>query len=482
MKKIAIMLAAVLICICVPQPLTASQLEADIEQFREFVFSMHPKFSYTELTELERNVEMGIAFNYALDNLIKQLPYINSDFQLRVELQRAVAILRDNHFFIPLDEAGKQLLLPLGMRWLSDGFYLIATDEGFEEALNTRLISINGYCIYDIFEDFKSFWSVENIYNARASFANELNNPAILKALGLFDADYYTVFTFENLDGDTVKISLNKHNKTATNIDNSLLAPRGQMIYVNPFDEGGFYIPDGVLWFDYMEDYSILYIRLEMYFREICWESFAFTFPGEVKAAFDELSPRAVVIDARDNPGGDYQPFIELFEFLAENVDEGRLFHIINENSLSAALVAAAHLKNLGAVVLGQPSGQNTDFYGFFGFTASSHFQEVFEMLLEFENISLDTIINANINYETIPMSIYDALKRLDCFNYVSLTPEITLHYSGIRISVPNMFVSAALADFYALRPHITINHTIYHWIDNTDPALEYILNKILAF
>ena len=85
----------------------------------------------------------------------------------------------------------------------------------------------------------------------------------MLKALWLFDANYCTVFAFETLDGDTVEISLNKHSKTVANIDNSLLATRGQIIYINPFDEGGFYIPDGVIWFDYMQDYSILYIRLE---------------------------------------------------------------------------------------------------------------------------------------------------------------------------------------------------------------------------
>ena len=103
---------------------------------------------------------------------------------------------------------------------------------------------------------------------------------------------------------------------------------------------------DGRKWYAYMAAESILYIRLEMYVQNTN-DDVSAPFSTQVKAAFTTHAPQAVVIDARQNPGGDNAYLEELFTFLATSTPAGRLFHFIDEGSMSAAMLGAAQLKML---------------------------------------------------------------------------------------------------------------------------------------
>ena len=462
--------------------------EQDLERFRELVLETHPKFADESLVTSEQSIETRAAFETAIDELLQNLSNLN-DFEVMVGMQRAAATLRDNHFFILLAELETQEtveIYPLGFRWLTDGFYLLTTEVGFEHAINQRLVAISGRETGDIFVEFSNLWGVENIYNARSSFARLLNNPKVLLALGLSD-NGETTFSFS--DGGA--ITLGAENTVAVDINTALFFP---LFSLSNREVGNlpFFLDirgrdlNGHNWFYFMEAYDILYIRLEMYIQNMEEGIFA-PFAGEIKTAFETHTPQAVIIDARHNPGGDNAYLMELFEFLAEHTAEGMLFHFVDEGSMSASMLGAAYLKSLGAVLVGQPLGQNTNFYGFH--TASVSAEGLFFGDLDFlEDMDLDESIEIGVGtnvypyFELITITVQELLEMAEA-SEGDIAP-LAWNHPNLHVNVPNMFLSASQLfgldlDFYTLRPHVLIEHTIQDWISNRDPLLAYVISRL---
>jgi len=460
----------------------------DIEQFRELVLETHPKFADEDLRASDRSIEARVVFEEILDDLIANLSDL-TDFEIMIAMQRATAVLEDNHFNILLADFETQEMVaiyPLGFRWLTDGFYLLTTEVGFEHALNQRLTAINGRDIANIFTEFSALWSVENIYNARSTFARLLNNPLVLYALDLYEHGE-TIFSFAN----GVEITLSAEDALFVETNTALFFPAfsldnretGDLPLFLDIRGSGF---NGHNWFYYMEEYSILYIRLEMYMQNMDDGVFA-PFSDEVKATFETHMPQAVIIDARQNPGGDNAYLAELFEFLAEHTAPDMLFHFVDGGAMSASLLGAAHLKSLGAVLVGQPLGQNTDFYGFHTESVSAG-NFYFGDLDFLEDMDLDEYIDMGFGtneypyFEVVTMTVREILEMAEASEnaYVPLI----WNNQDLHVNVPNMFLSASQLfdldlDFYALRPHVLIEHTIQDWIRNHDPLLAYVIMRL---
>ena len=472
----------------------------DIDQFRTFVLETHPKFADENLANIERHMEMRMAFNDSIDTLIADVQNLN-DFEILVSMQRAAAILEDNHFCVlsaQLAEKEEIEVYPVGFRFLSDGFYLLTTIERFESALNHRLVSVSGRHIDDVFADFISLWSVENVYHARSAFARMIGNPLLLDAMNLRE-DEQVIFALEDLNGNTTQITLNTTDKVSMD---TLTAVSFPIFHKDSRAEGDLplfmdirgYAGNGHNWFEVIAEYDILYIRLEMYMQNADLETGAFApFSQDVISAFEESSPRTVIIDARHNPGGDNAYLAELFEFLAENTASGMLFHFVDEGSMSASLLGAAHLKSLGAVLVGQPLGQNTVFYGFHTVShidGGVHFSD-----LDFiEGLELDEYVQIGVGkdvypyFEVLEVTVREILEMVEGGGSeggdASSSPHLTLRHSGLHISVPNMTLSAPDLfgldlDFYALRPDVLIEYTIQDWIYNRDPLLAYVIGRL---
>jgi len=193
----------------------------DIEFFRNRVFGLHPKFTNRTLNTLPRNIEMGIAFNEHIDQLLENVPYLTK-LEILVELQRALAILESNFqqfgarsvLFRGEEETAflhqlTQNRYALEFGWFYDGFYLFrATESDYTTlVLNRRLVAINDIPIENIFTEFQNFWSLENMYNARSSFAHFLNSPGILYALGVLYGQQ-TSYTFWGDNEEMISISM----------------------------------------------------------------------------------------------------------------------------------------------------------------------------------------------------------------------------------------------------------------------------------
>jgi len=91
-------------------------------------------------------------------------------------------------------------------------------------------------------------------------------------------------------------------------------------------------------------------------------------FAPRVLAEVDRLAPRALVVDVRDNAGGDSSVIDPLLAGLRARqgiAGAGRLFTIIGRRTFSSGLLNAITLKrDLGAVLVGEPTGGKPNSYG----------------------------------------------------------------------------------------------------------------------
>ncbi|MCL1996106.1 MAG: copper amine oxidase N-terminal domain-containing protein [Defluviitaleaceae bacterium] len=488
--------------------------QADLEQLREAIIQRHGMFwddstifvpgdalgeddgQFIVWMDIPRSEALRSNTLAAFDELINNVPYL-SDFEIAVGMQSAVSNLQDNHFRVfPYEIMAADVSLFIDFRHFGGaggGFYLIGVLEEFSHALNYRITAINEVPIGIVMERFSRFMSLENIYDIRVQLGRVLHSTLMLEILGLREGGT-TTFTLES-DGNTTEITLTQAHEIHFYEDMDFSFITSQM----EGDMPAFLAMDGRNNFHFFEDHGLLYIRIEGFdptvfidgwdlMHELGAESFSeiedelrqaiaqgdiqgvITPPANVGPAYwlddefrfswdvhfgildiiEENDVQAIVIDARLNVGGDPAPFFELFQLAADTVEEGRLFYFIDGGSYSAAVTSAMAMAYLGAVIVGEPTGQNTIFYG----------------------------VLSGIGDER--------------------DPHIFLNYSQLAIEIPNLLSHAAAEDigpnfdpdaffnmspyfeFYTFRPDVLIEHTIEHWINNTDPLLEYVISRRL--
>jgi len=416
----------------------------DIIQFRNHVFAWHPKFVDSEVNTLARNIEIGIAFDEHINHLLESVPYI-TEFEIKAELQRSLALFQDNHliFGAGAQQRAETFLYnlrrnryPVEFGWFSDGFYLYRTaeDENLTNVLNHRLIAINDIPIQDILFEFGHFMSVENIYDARHQFARDLNIPGILQALNVCDGQQ-TTYTFVNQYNEAISVTMPDPLPAVLNISTYWLPHVFPipLIYSRNAGDLPFFLQNAYSahWHTFIEEYGVLYIRINGYFAWYNQEIIA-----DLIEQINEKgsSIRAAVVDARNNPGGATLFYHDLFNALANAVPQDKLFYFMNEGSISAALLGGGYLYELGATIVGQPSGQQTDFYGFYG---------------------------------SLPFPMWNLI----------------MQNSNFHLAVPNNFHTirnnGVVAPDLTFRPHVLIEYTIENWVNNYDPYLEYVLGLL---
>jgi hypothetical protein len=90
-------------------------------------------------------------------------------------------------------------------------------------------------------------------------------------------------------------------------------------------------------------------------------------FAADVLKSIDEQPPRRIVIDLRNNAGGNSQVLAPLVDGLAQRKDAlaGRLVVLVGRHTMSSALMNAVQLRDrCAARVMGEPPAQRVNHYG----------------------------------------------------------------------------------------------------------------------
>jgi len=306
------------------------------------------------LTESEFETRLG-ALEASIDDL--------DDLEMRLRVQGLLASIGDGHtavasdFFAVHHGAGgaDARFLPVELFDYDDGVRIVAATAEHADLIGSRVRAIGGQEIDAAVAAMQPYVSRDNEWGARWGVMQALGDPKALHGLGLGRVDEGFDFEVETLDGARRTVHLEAGGVAASHrvsLHEAIgVAPT---LFERDKSEHLFLSPMG----------NALYVRIDG-IRD-GHETFE-QFTERIFATAGELGARALVLDLRDNLGGQghlTQPL--LHRILASDYNaRGRLYVIVGRKTFSAAMAFAAQLDlHTAARFVGEPTGSRPNFVG----------------------------------------------------------------------------------------------------------------------
>ncbi len=315
------------------------------------------------------------AFDSAAAAIEERIPR-TEDAGLVVECMRMVALLGDGHTMLigTLPPLGFDSAVPLWLRAFEDGLYVAAAAGKAAGLAGARVVSLGGVPAEQALERVLSMTSGDNRYTRLDRASLFLMMPAVWHALGLATERGSISLEIERPGSKPERVMV-AGGAPPPGFPHAFLESEPRLpegwTSARRFGANGpprcDRRPEDAWWFEYLPDARVLYLRMrrvDMASNDVLY----FEFYRRLFAAADSLRPRALVIDLRQNHGGNNGALDALVRGLVQRpwLDrEGALFALVDRGTFSAAMNAAVFLENQTRVTfVGEPTGGRVNHYG----------------------------------------------------------------------------------------------------------------------
>jgi hypothetical protein len=335
-------------------PLSAEEgWSRDLDYLVKALKDVHPKpfFSVPESS-----------FDAQVASLKAAIPKL-SEAQRVVRLMQLVALLRDGHTSVaPLQPATGFHILPIQIYPFSDGYFVIHTRKAQSDFLGDRLVLVGDTPIETVAEGLATLIPRENDMTVLRALPTFLLVPEILHALG-FTADPGRVdLTFEGPGGKRRRLTLEPI--SLKEFSGTAWAPatseEGVPLYRRK--------PGEAFWLSDEEDRRLLFVKYNAVQSGTGSGETLSDFSGRIKEIVGKNPVERVVVDVRNNLGGDnttYGPLLEVLREIPKTKPQCELFAIIGRSTFSAAVNFVTELQRQTHVTLaGEPTGGRPNAYG----------------------------------------------------------------------------------------------------------------------
>jgi hypothetical protein len=320
--------------------LSTAQWRADLEFLVRELPARHANaFHYTPREQFEA----------AAASLGDQIPHLNSD-QIWTGMQRIVALVGDAHTYLqtPRDSAN----LPIEIARFGEDYRITSTVAGLENALGGRVVKVQDTPISRTAELILPLAARdENPPLARAFIEDGLTTGAVLHGLGVTP------------DRNVARYTLADDAGRGFNVEVEAVATGAKFIPIRPFKQPPLYRqnPESQFWCRYLPDARTLYCNVRA-MRNL------YTASKEMLSLVTQHNPDKLVIDLRQNSGGDYTVgerwLVHPIRDLATINRKGHLFVLIGAVTFSAAMNNAAQFRSqTAALLIGQTIGEKPNSY-----------------------------------------------------------------------------------------------------------------------
>jgi len=371
-----------------------------------------------ELPRRHKNLFFNVTreeFEEAAASLRSSVPDMTDD-EIKVALARLVAMVGDAHTSLRLTRWSTGIdfdtfLIEAG--WFPEGLFVTWAGAGHDRLFGCRVVGIGEMDVGEAYDMVKELISHENEQWARYLGPEYLLTPEILVALGIAPDGEAVPFTFESPQGDVFTTELTPCSR------GRMIGDRWRSCAAFYWGETALYLrnPGDDYWFEYLDDSRTLYVKYDS-----CRGDLSKTVAG-VRHVLDAQPVERLVIDLRHNSGGNSEVINPLVDELKARPSlEGRIYCIIGRQTFSSGVLNAIELKrDLGAILVGEPTGGKPNCYG------------------EVRNLRLP--------------------------------------HSGLRVSYSVKYFSPWPEDTPSLMPDIPVEVTAADYFSGRDPVLEAILN-----
>ena len=300
-------------------------------------------------------------FDAAVDELTGKADSLDDD-QLLVGLMRLAALpgVRDGHTGIfPLDPANRRVLhaYPIRLYTFSDGVFVVGQTNG-ADLLRARLVAVNGHPVDEVLAAVRPLVPHDNDSTLLLRATTYLNTPEVLHGLGLASDTGPLRFTFERdgrrFDAELSPLPVDTYARLMGDLVHPLI-PQGVSgrvpVYVTRRNDR--------LWTAKLASGRVFYIG----YNEVLGN----TYPASQRllAAARKKKLRAVIVDVRNNGGGDNRTYHPLVNALDRVGKTRPVVVLISRLTFSAAENFITELELVGhPVFVGEASGGSPNLYG----------------------------------------------------------------------------------------------------------------------
>lgn len=291
-------------------------------------------------------------FERAVAELDARIPALE-DSEIVVGLSRLTAMIGDGHTSLGWRWLYPQV--PLTLYWYGRDLRVRRTVPAYRRALGARVVKIGNVPVAEALARSQPYISqAESEGFVQSTSADILTSPAFLHAVKLAPKTTHARYTFEDARGRRFTLDIGAR---ATNTKVAWLdAERKTPLYRQKWEEP--------LSYTYLPEHQTLFVNFKAYPRRSTFAKFS----KELFDFIDKQKPQRVVIDLRQNGGGD---FTKGRDFIVSQIKKreavnrrGHLFIIIGRWTYSAGMSNAADFrKETKATLVGEPTGARANGY-----------------------------------------------------------------------------------------------------------------------
>ncbi|NRY60803.1 peptidase S41 [Clostridium beijerinckii] len=297
-------------------------------------------------------------FNKEIDGLKNSVDNLNDD-EIIDRMYKIVAAVGDGHTKVTRKFSKAY---PFQFYYFKDGICAIDTIDEYKDALNCKLIKINGQDIKEIENKLSPLAAQENEETIKKVVPTYLSRPEILRGVNIIDnIDEDIIFTFQDKQGKIFDVNVKPIDSDA---NNSLT-----FIINNAFDESyPLYMQKRDLnyWYQYLEKDKVLYLKYNLC-EENNKSGKLSDFNNEVLSFINNNDVNKFVIDMRDNSGGGASNLQDIIEGIKNSKlnTKDNFYVIVGRATFSASIVDAVNWrKETNATFIGQPTSGKPNHYG----------------------------------------------------------------------------------------------------------------------
>lgn len=320
------------------------QWSQDIDSYRMQLEERHINLYHTVGRE---------EFYAKLEKLKVALPDLNEQ-QILVELMRVTRLVGDGHTQLAIWDNDNGYF-PFRLQRFDGEFRLVAAGEPHRHLLGRKLESIDGVPADELVSRLSPLvQGVENEHSLSVRLGEQIGVAQVLYGLGVIQQPERAAFTFSDDLGrlETVSVSPLSMGQYYKQVNQRLAQPP------IPFGEKHLSVSDH-LWLTADDKTDTAYLHFSGYPSKRQMEGFA----RKLRNHLDKSGTRNLIIDLRNNGGGDF--FVGLLLawglVLVDGLDwDNGIYVLIGNRTYSAGMSNAAQYRQvLNAKLVGEPTGGN---------------------------------------------------------------------------------------------------------------------------